>query len=186
MIGLQIRSDSLSLTTSRILLLLLILNKLNVVLWHVLIILQNPLFNILAQVTLDRNLLAATRHLGDARARGEFLTQGFGDGLDVEPKGLEARDAGDVFTLVALDALDDYGACGALLGFSRFGCFGLEGFLVGVLFGALLGIDGEGAEAGGYGVCVLCVSWVEGVMWRVVWLSSWSLGCLGRVTLFVT
>jgi hypothetical protein len=58
----------------------------------------------------------------------------------------QARDLGDVLALVALDALDDHFAGGALLGLARFGGLGFGGFLLGVFFGALLGVDGQGGE----------------------------------------
>jgi len=56
---------------------------------------------------------------------------------------LQAGDLGDVLALVALDALDDdFGGC-ALLTLARFSCLGFGGFLLGVFFGALLGVDGQ-------------------------------------------
>ena len=56
-----------------------------------------------------------------------------------------------MLALVALDALDDDFARGALLAFARFGCFGFGGFLLRVFFGAFLRVDGEGGEVGGQG-----------------------------------
>jgi hypothetical protein len=56
-----------------------------------------------------------------------------------------------VLALVALDALDDDFGGGALLGLARLGglCFG--GFLLGVFFGALLGVDAERGQVLGEG-----------------------------------
>jgi hypothetical protein len=56
-----------------------------------------------------------------------------------------------VLALVALDALDDDFARGALLGLAGLGglCFG--GFLLGVFFGALLRVYGERGEVLGQG-----------------------------------
>jgi hypothetical protein len=48
-----------------------------------------------------------------------------------------------MLALVALDALDDDFGGGALLGLARFGGLGFGGFLLGVFFGALLGVDAE-------------------------------------------
>jgi hypothetical protein len=60
---------------------------------------------------------------------------------------------GNVFTLVALDALDEnLGGC-ELLGATGFGGGGFCSFLLGVLFGAFLSIDGEGGEVLFYGFC---------------------------------
>jgi hypothetical protein len=59
---------------------------------------------------------------------------------------LEPGDLGDVFALVALDALDDDFGRGAFLRFARFGRFGFGGFLLGVFLGAFLGVDGERGE----------------------------------------
>jgi hypothetical protein len=59
---------------------------------------------------------------------------------------LETRDLGDVLALVALDALDDDLAGRALFALAGLGRFGFGGFLLGVFFGAFLGVDGEGGE----------------------------------------
>ena len=56
-----------------------------------------------------------------------------------------------MLALVALDALDDDFGGGALLGLARFGGFGFGGLFLGVFFGALLGVDGEGGEVLGEG-----------------------------------
>ena len=64
-----------------------------------------------------------------------------------------------MFPLVALDALDLDRRSGSLLGLARLVGFGFCGLFLGVFFGTLLGVDAEGAEACGDGVCV----WREGV-----------------------
>jgi hypothetical protein len=56
-----------------------------------------------------------------------------------------------MLALVALDALDDDFGGGALLGLARFGGLGFGGFLLGVFFGALLRVYGEGGEVLGEG-----------------------------------
>jgi hypothetical protein len=56
-----------------------------------------------------------------------------------------------VLALVALDALDDDFGGGALLGLAGFRGFGFGGFLLGVFFGALLRVYGEGGEILGEG-----------------------------------
>lgn len=56
-----------------------------------------------------------------------------------------------MLALVALDALDDDFAGGALLGLAGLGGFGFGGFLLGVFFGALLGVYAEGGEVLGEG-----------------------------------
>lgn len=56
-----------------------------------------------------------------------------------------------MLALVALDALDDDFGGGALLGLARFGGFGFGGFLLGVFFGALLGVYRQGGEVLGEG-----------------------------------
>ena len=51
-----------------------------------------------------------------------------------------------MLALVALDALnDDFGGC-ALLGLAGLGGLGFGGFLLGVFFGALLGVYRQGGE----------------------------------------
>lgn len=67
--------------------------------------------------------------------------------------GLEPGDGGHVFALVALDALDQHLGLGFGLGRAGFGRERFGFFLEGVLFGALLGVDGEGGEGGGYRGC---------------------------------
>jgi hypothetical protein len=133
------------------LLLLLILNQLNIILRHLLILIHQKLLNILAQISLHRNLLSAARYLRDTRSRRELLAKILGDLLDIQPERLETLHGGDVFALVALDALDqDLRRC-ELFGAARFGGRGFGGFLLRVFFGAFLGIDGEGREVLFYG-----------------------------------
>lgn len=54
--------------------------------------------------------------------------------------------------LIALDALDDDLRRCALLRLASFRCFGFGGFLLGVLFRTLLGVDAKGREVLGGGV----------------------------------
>lgn len=126
--------------------LLLILDQLNVILRNILVLLQKELLNILAQITLHRDLLAATRQLSHARARRKLLAKVLGHLLDIEAKRLEPADGGDVLALVALDALDCDFARGAGLGLTLLCGCGFVRFLGGVLFGAFLGFDGERGE----------------------------------------
>ena len=67
--------------------------------------------------------------------------------------GLEPGDGGHVFALVALDALDEHLGLGFGLGRAGFGRERFGFFLQGVLFRALLGVDGEGGERGRYRGC---------------------------------
>ena len=56
-----------------------------------------------------------------------------------------------MLALVALDALnDDFGGC-ALLGLAGLGGLGFGGFLLGVFFGALLGVYRQGGQVLGEG-----------------------------------
>lgn len=59
--------------TSR--LLFLVVYELDVILRYLLILLQQELLDLVADVALHHDLLAAARHLGHGRARGELLTE---------------------------------------------------------------------------------------------------------------
>lgn len=111
-------------------------------------VVRQPLRDILTHIPLHRNLLAPTRRLRHARSRREFLPKLLRHLLQIESKLLQARDFGDIFPLVALDALDGDFRRGALFCLASFGCGGFGGFLLGVFFGAFLGVDTEGAEVG--------------------------------------
>lgn len=124
------------------LLLLLVIHKLDVVLGYLLILLQQELLNLVADVALHDDLLAARGYLGDRGARSKLLAQLLGDLFQVEAKGLEADDGGDELLLVTLDALDGDDAVGQLVGLLRLGCLGFGGLLLRVLGGALLRLDG--------------------------------------------
>jgi len=115
--------------------------------------LTQPLLNILTKIPLHGDLLPPARHLRHTTPRRKLFAQIFRSLFDIDPKGLESGNARHVFALVALDALDDDAAGGALFRLARLGSFGLLGFFVRVLFGALLGVEAEGAEVGCYGVC---------------------------------
>lgn len=153
------------------LLLLLILHQLHVILGHLLILFTKPLQNILAQISLHGDDLAHTS--GQFRGRTssrKLLTHLFCNLLDVKTKGFEAGHFGDVFALVALDALDDDFGRGEFFGAAGFGGGGFCFFLFCVLFGAFLGVDREGGEVGCYGVWFRGgprVSWVQGRRDRV-------------------
>lgn len=123
--------------------LLLVIDELDVVLGYLLVLFEQELLNFIADVALNNNLLAARRGLGDTRARGELLAKLLGDLLQLEVKGLEARDGRDVLALVPLDTLDDNGAGGALVGLLLLGGLRLGRFLKGVLLGPLLRFDRE-------------------------------------------
>jgi len=73
--------------------------------------------------------------------------------LQLQSKGLEADDGRDKLLLVALDALDGDDALCELVGLFRLGGLGLGRLLLGVLGGALLGLDGEGSGGGFEGLC---------------------------------
>lgn len=55
-------------------------------------------------------------------------------------------DFGNVFAFVAFDSLDDDFGGGAFFCVSGFSCLGFGCFLLGVFFGALLGVDAQGGE----------------------------------------
>jgi len=133
------------------LLLLLILNQLDIILWHLLILVHQELHDVLAQIALYSNLLAAARNLSHARPCGELFAKVLCDLLDVEAKRFEALHGGDVFALVALDALNEDLGRGELFGAASFCGRGFCGFLLRVFFCALLCVDGEGREVLGYG-----------------------------------
>lgn len=61
---------------------------------------------------------------------------------------------GDVFALVAFDAFDEDLGGGEFFGAAGFGRRGFCGFLLGVFFGAFLGVDREGGEILFYGFYV--------------------------------
>jgi hypothetical protein len=58
---------------------------------------------------------------------------------------------GDVFALVALDALDQDLGRGEFFSASGFGGGGFCSFLLGVFLGTFLGVEGEGGEVLFYG-----------------------------------
>lgn len=125
---------------------LLILYALNVILWHIRVLLQDPIENVVAQIALNGNLLATARRLGDARTGGKLLAHVLGEFFQLEAVRLEPGDGRNVLALGALDALDlHHGACLGLLG-SRLRGLGLGCLLGGVLFGTLLRIDRQGGE----------------------------------------
>lgn len=138
------RPTMLALSSTR--LLLLILHLLDVVFRDLLMILRQPIKDIIAHISLHGNLLPARRRLRHATARRELLPKLLGDLLQLQPEQLEPGHLGDVFALVALDALDDDLARGALLGLLALGGFSFGSLLRGVLLRALLGVDAEGAE----------------------------------------
>ena len=133
--------------------LLLILHAPDILLGHLLIRLGQVVEDLIAQIALDDDFLggAAAGGLGDAAAGGKLLSQLLADFFEIEAKGLEAGDAGDVFALVALDAADgDFGG-GELLGRAAQGQGRFGFFFGGVFGGALLGVRGEGGGCGGDG-----------------------------------
>jgi hypothetical protein len=136
-----------------ILLLLLILNQLNIILRHLLVLVHQKLLYILAQIALHRDLLAAAGNLGDAAARRKLLAKVLGHLLDVQAKRLEALYGGDVFALVAFYAFDEDLGGGEFFGAARFGRGGFGGLLLRVFFGAFLGVEGEGGHVVFYGFC---------------------------------
>jgi hypothetical protein len=128
-----------------LLLLLLVFNLLDILLGHI-VLLRHPLEHLIAHITLHSNLLPATSSLGNRTARRKLLAKLLRGLLQIDIEVLEAGDLGDVFALVALDALDDdFGGC-ALLGLAGFGRERFGGFLLGVFFGAFLRIDAKGGE----------------------------------------
>lgn len=68
--------------------------------------------------------------------------------LEVQPESLQPDDGRNELLLVALDPLDGDDAVGQLVGVLLLGGLGLGGLLLGVLGGALLGIDREGCCGG--------------------------------------
>lgn len=142
-------------------------------------VLAQPIRNIVAHVALHSDLLAATRRLRHAGPGRELLAELLGDFLQIEPKGLQARNLGHVLALVPLDALDDYLGCCAFLRLSCLGRLGFGGFLLRVFLRPLLSVDGEGGEARGGSV-----GGVElGVEGRVVGLEPLG-ALLGRAAVF--
>lgn len=114
-------------------------------------VLIQPIHHIITDISLHRDLLPATRRLRHRAPCREFLPERLGRSLQIQPKSLQSRNFRNVFTFVALDALDDDLAGSALLRRTRLGGFGFGGFFVSVLFGAFLGVNREGAEVGGDG-----------------------------------
>lgn len=137
--------------------LLLILDQLDIILGHLLILVTKPLQNILAQISLHSDDLSHTTGQFCRRtSSSELLAHLLCNLLDVEAERFETGDFGDVFALVAFDALDyDFGG-GEFFGAAGFGGGGFGFLLFGVLFGAFLGVDREGGEVGCYGVCGEC------------------------------
>lgn len=81
----------------------------------------------------------------------------------------EAADGRDVFALVALDALDEDFGGGFGFGGAGFEGEGPRGFLLGVFFGAFLGVEGEGGEGGGYCCCLMMLVFGGGLgIWGVL------------------
>lgn len=92
-----------------LLLLLLVLHLLNI-LFRNIILLRHPLEHLITNIALHRNLLPATRSLRHRTARRKLLAKLFRRFLQINIEVFETRDFGDVFALVALDALDyDFG-----------------------------------------------------------------------------
>jgi hypothetical protein len=92
-----------------LILLLLILHQLNIILLNLLILITNPLLNILTQIPLHcNNLSHTTRQLSRRTSRSKLLPQLLGEFLDIDVEGFQAGDFGDVFAFVAFDAFDCY------------------------------------------------------------------------------
>ena len=76
--------------------------------------------------------------------------------LQVQPESLETGHGGYKLLLVPLDALDGYDALGELVGLLLLGGLGAGGLLLGVLRGALLGLEGERGCRGFKSLCLGC------------------------------
>lgn len=63
--------------------LLLVLDTINIVLWDVLVLLRQPIVNIIADVPLHCDLLSPTRSLGNTTAGGKLLAQFFRNLLQI-------------------------------------------------------------------------------------------------------
>lgn len=121
--------------------LLFVLNQLNIILRNLLILLQQELLNLIANITLHDNLLAPTRQLRHRTPGRKFLAEILCDFLQLETEGFEARDGRHILAFVALYSFDVYHRAGYLVGLFGFGGFGFGGFLLGVFGGSFLGVD---------------------------------------------
>lgn len=126
------------------LLLDLALYQLDIVLGHILILLQYELLNLIAHISLHDNLLASAWQLRNRRASRKLLPKVLGHLLVVETERLKTRYSSNVFPLVALDTLDIDNGRGDLLSELLLRCFSFGSFLLSVFRSALLGVDGEG------------------------------------------
>lgn len=145
-----IAQDSLSRLGSNhrrrcLLLLLLVLNLLHIVLWHI-VFLHHPVEHLIAHIALHRDLLAAASRLRHARARRELLAELLRRLLQIDVEVLQPGDLGDVLALVALHALDDDLARRALLALAGFRRLRFGGLLLCVFLRALLGVDAQAGE----------------------------------------
>ena len=68
--------------------------------------------------------------------------------LQLKVKGLKTNDGCDELLLVSLDTLNSNDTLRNLVRVLRLGCLSLRSLLLGVLRGALLGLDGEGCRRG--------------------------------------
>lgn len=134
-------AHTLASTCSLGLLLLLVVHKLEVILGYLLVLFEQELLNLVAHVSLDNNLLTTRGGLCDAGTGSKLLAKLLCDFLKLEVECLEARHGCDKLALIALDALDDDGARGALVGLLLLGGLCLCRLFQSVFFGALLGFD---------------------------------------------
>ncbi len=128
--------------------LLLVLDTVNILLWDILVLLRQPIVNVIAHVPLYRNLLPTTRSLGDTTASGKLLAQFFRNLLQIQPMLLESGNNRNVFALVSFHSLDEDFCCSLALALALLikSCFSL--LLGRVFLGSFLGIDRECGEVG--------------------------------------
>lgn len=151
----SVASSSRAISMLRGRLLLLILDLLDIVLRYLRICVHQPVENIIAQISLNGDLLTALRCFRHTRASRKLLAHLLADLFQIQPMLLKSLHSRDVFPLVALDAVNrDLGVCETfrLLGLCGFG-FGR--LLLCVALCALLGVNGECAEVGGYRIGVV-------------------------------
>ena len=123
-------------------LLLLILNLLNVVLRYLFVILRKPVEDIIAHISLHRDLLPSARRLRHRTPSCELLPELFRHFLQIQSELLQPANFCHVFPLVALYAFYVDFRTGALLTLASLGCFGFCCFLLRVPLCSFLRIDG--------------------------------------------